>query len=259
MDVESYLLRIAYDGSRVPSAASLRSLHRQHLFTVPFENLDVALHTPIQLDPDLLFGKIVRRRRGGFCYELNSLFAELLKALGYRVQLLSARVRHEDGGFGPEFDHMLLKVELEEPWLADVGFGESFLSPIPLRPDGADAVNGHRYWVSVHRDQWELCRHDKDGEVALYRFHDVPRQLSDYAELCTFHQTSPDSHFTRNRVCSRAMPDGRVTLSGMRLILTQNGNREERLLSGEAELRLCLRDHFGIEFDAATDISPLMA
>ncbi len=259
MDTAAYLRRIAYSGSQQPSASALRELHRQHLFTVPFENLDIALKTPICLDLPLLYKKIVVGRRGGFCYELNGLFAALLSELGYTVQMLAAHVRREDGGFGPEFDHMLLKVQLEEPWLADVGFGESFVSPLQLQSDGAGVENGHRYSVTRREDEWELCRHDQDGEVALYRFYDIPRKLSDYDEMCRFHQTSPESHFTRNRICSRAMPDGRVTLSGMRLIVTRDGVRHERMLSGVEELRVCLREHFGIEFDPAIDLSPLAA
>lgn len=250
MDTAAYLRRIDYDGPLQPSAEALRELHRQHLFTVPFENLDIHRHNPIVLDVDLLYRKIVLRRRGGFCYELNGLFAELLTSLGYSVQLLSARVRREDGGFGPEFDHMLLKVQLDEPWLADVGFGESFLSPLVLRAGGGGAVNGHRYWVSPHEDDWELCRHDQDGAVALYRFHDIARKLSDYEAMCVYHQSSPESHFTQNRICTMATKNGRITLSGMRLIVTRDGMREERVLRGELELRRCLRELFGIELPA---------
>src|SRR5271170_4725651 len=114
MNIDAYLRRIEYDGPRVASVETLRALHRQHLFLVPFENLDIPLGTPIRLDIGLIYDKIVARRRGGFCYELNGLFGELLTAMGFSVQTLSARVRREDGGFGREFDHMLLKVELDE-------------------------------------------------------------------------------------------------------------------------------------------------
>jgi N-hydroxyarylamine O-acetyltransferase len=260
MDVAAYLRRINYDGSREPSAIALRELHRQHLFTVPFENLDILLKKLIVLDLDGLEKKIVERRRGGFCYELNGLFAELLKALGYKVELLSARVRREDGGFGPEFDHMLLKVHLDEPWLADVGFGESFLSPLMMKIDGEGAVNGHRYSVSRDGDEWELCRHaqDHEEETALYRFRDVPRKLSDFEEMSHYHQTSPESHFTQRSICSRAMPNGRVTLSGPRLIVTRDDTRHERILSGTDEIRICLDEHFGIDFDKSRDLSPLV-
>src|SRR6266540_1131840 len=105
MDIQAYLCRIHYRGGLAPTAAILRELHRAHLLTVPFENLDIHLGRPILLDQEALFDKIVTRRRGGFCYELNGLFALLLRELGFDVTLLSAGVAHADGGFGPEFDH----------------------------------------------------------------------------------------------------------------------------------------------------------
>jgi N-hydroxyarylamine O-acetyltransferase len=259
VDVKAYLRRIEYDGPRQPSAPCLRALHRQHLLTVPFENLDVPLRNPIHLDPAQLYDKIVVRRRGGFCYELNGLFCELLTAMGFEVQMLSARVRGGDGGFGPEFDHMLLKVELEEPWLADVGFGDSFIHPIAFRSGGADEVNGRRYSVVPAGDEWQLLREDEKGQVPQYRFHDVPRRLSDYAGMCHFHQTSPESHFTQSWPCSRATPEGRITLANMRLIVTRGSNREERLLTSEAEVRGCLREQFGIELPESADLAKLIA
>ena len=262
MDVEAYLRRIEYDGPRGPTAATLRNLHRQHLFTVPFENLDIALGTPIWLDPDALFDKVVIRKRGGFCYELNGLFHDLLAALGFRVEMLSARVRREDGSFSPEFDHMLLKVLLDEPWLADVGFGDSFLDPLPLRSETAEratetAEGKSRFWVHSLNEDWDLIRDDGDKPpVAQYRFTEIPRQLNDFATMCHFHQTSPESHFTRNRICSKALPDGRVTISGMRLIVTSDGARRESVLK-EDELCHCLAEQFGIEFSQDANWSRL--
>ena len=259
MDVEAYLRRIEYNGPRQPSASLLRSLHRQHLFTVPFENLDIPLATPIRLEPPLLYEKIVVRRRGGFCYELNGLFSQLLTALGFQVQMLSARVRRDDGGFGPEFDHMLLKVELEQPWLVDVGFGESFVHPIPFHAGGADTVDGHRYVIALTGNEWQLLREDDKGRVPLYRFSDVPRQLGDYEDMCNYHQMSPQSHFTQNWICSKATPDGRVTIANMRLIITRRGSPGETLLTTQAEVRRCLRDQFGIEFPESAELSRLTA
>jgi N-hydroxyarylamine O-acetyltransferase len=261
VDLDAYLHRIEYDGPREPSASCLRALHRQHLFTVPFENLDVQLAMPIHLDIPLLYDKIVTRRRGGFCYELNGLFCELLTAMGFQVQMLSARVRRDDGGFGPEFDHMLLKVELVEPWLVDVGFGDSFVDPIVFHDGGADQVNGHRYSVSPFGDGWQLLRQDEDekGQVPLYRLRDIPRQLCDYAGMCQFHQTSPESGFTQRWICSKATPEGRITLTNRRLIITRGGTREESVLTTEGEVRCCLRDEFGIEFPKSADLSRLTA
>src|SRR5579885_980911 len=102
MDVEPYCERIGYEGPRQPSLDTLRALHRTHLYTVPFENLDIALGVPIILESARLHDMIVTRRRVGFCYELNGLFCELLLALGFRVSMLSGCVRRDDGGFGPE-------------------------------------------------------------------------------------------------------------------------------------------------------------
>lgn len=257
MDVEQYLRRIEYFGPREPSPTALRGLHRQHLFTVPFENLDVALKTPIRLNLTSLYDKIVRRHRGGFCYELNGLFCELLIALGFRVQMLSARVRRDDGGFGPEFDHMLLRVDLEEPWLVDVGFGDSFVDPIVFRAGGADQVNGHRYLVSPLEEDWQLLREDDKGTAPLYIFRDLPRLIGEYEEMSKFHQTSPESGFTKRWICSKATPDGRITLANRRLIITGDGRREESMLGIDDEVRRCLRDHFGIEFDDSVDLSRL--
>ena len=258
MDVDAYLRRIEYDGPRQPSRATLRSLHRQHLFTVPFENLDIPLGTPIVLDLALIYEKIVTRHRGGFCYELNGLFGQLLSALGFSVQMLSARVRREGGGFGPEFDHMLLKVELDEPWLVDVGFGDSFVDPIPFHAGGADQVNGHRYVVLPMNDEWQLLREDRNGQVPLYAFRDLPHTLNEYRDMCRFHQSSPESHFTTSWICSRARPDGRITIANMRLIVARGTSREETQLSSEEELRRCLNELHGVKLDGAAELSKLV-
>jgi N-hydroxyarylamine O-acetyltransferase len=259
MDVDAYLRRIEYDGSREPSAATLRGLHRQHLFTVPFENLDILLGVPIVLDVSRIYDKIVARHRGGFCYELNGLFGALLRALGFRVEMLSARVRREGGGFGPEFDHMLLKVELDEPWLVDVGFGDSFVDPIVFHAGGADQVDGHRYSVFPRDDEWQLLREDDKGRVPLYAFRDVPHELSEYREMCNFHQSSPASHFTKSWICSRATPDGRITIANMCLIVTRGSARDETELRSEEELRRCLQELLGVKLDGSADVSRLLS
>ena len=260
MDVEAYLRRIGYDGPRDPSASTLRDLQRHHLFRVPFENLDIALGIPIRLDPEALFDKIVTRKRGGFCYELNGLFGELLKALGFNVEMLSAGVHRADGSFSQEFDHMLLKVTLEEPWIADVGFGDSSLNPVPMRPAPATRQDeAPEFAIVPANGEWDLVRRHTDGSyVADYRFAEAPRQLRDFAAMCHFHQTSPESHFTQNRVCTKALPNGRMTISGMRLIETRDGIRHESALNSKEELRSCLAKQFGIDFADDIDWSRLM-
>ena len=228
-------------------ADTLRRLHVAHLRAVPFENLSIHWQEPIVLTDEALFEKIVIRRRGGFCYELNGLFAALLRALGFEVTMLSAGVASRDGGFGPDFDHMLLAVQLEERYLADVGFGDSFMEPLRLDERG-EQIEGHRaYRIEPDGDRFVLTR--RDGESAWapqYRFGLDAHEYDDYESMCHYHQTSPQSHFTQNLVCSRATPDGRMTLSGMTLITTIGRNRHERVIQGRAEHADVLREQFGI-------------
>ena len=150
VDIDAYLGRIGYEGSREPSAETLGELQSAHLRAVPFENLSIHSGEPIVLEDEALFEKIVNRRRGGFCYELNGLFAALLRGLGFEVEMLAAGVATEADNFGPEFDHMTLLVKLDERWMADVGFGDSFLEPLRLdTPD--EQVEGARAYKLFFR------------------------------------------------------------------------------------------------------------
>jgi N-hydroxyarylamine O-acetyltransferase len=250
VDATSYLKWIGYHGSLTPTAETLRELHRAHLLAVPFENLDIHLGQPIVLDEARFFDKIVTRRRGGFCYELNGLFAWLLRALGFDVTLLSARVAAGDGSFGPEFDHLVLLVQLEERWLADVGFGESFRDPLRLDEPGEQRQATSVYRVVHEGEAWTMLERDGEGKIVDgYRFTLQPRRLADFADMCRYQQTSPESHFTQKRICSLATPEGRVSLSDRRLIITANGERREQELSSPEEYAAKLREHFGIELN----------
>jgi N-hydroxyarylamine O-acetyltransferase len=247
MDTQAYLLRIGHTGSTTPSADTLHALHRAHLFSVPFENLDIDLGRNIPCDETAAVRKVVELKRGGFCYELNSAFAALLRALGFKVTLLSARVARADGSSSPEFDHLTLRVDLEEPWLADVGFGDSFLEPLRLKTGIGQEEGSRKYHLLEEDNSIHLKRTERDGKCTRqYSFTHTPRKLSDFAAMCHYHQTSPQSHFTQNRVCTRATPDGRITLSGCKLIETKNGVRSERELGSEEEWKTALQQHFGI-------------
>lgn len=248
MDIQSYLDRIGYRGPLTPTAETLRALQVAHLQTVPFENLSIHARQPIVLDDESLFDKVVARRRGGFCYELNGLFAALLRALGFRVAMLSAAVARGDGTFGPEFDHMALQVDLEERWLADVGFGDSFRDPLRLDERGEQLEGVRAFRIDGDGDYLLLQRRDGPEEPwqPQYRFTLQPYEYPDYAGMCHFHQTSPESHFTRQTVCSLATSDGRVTLSGMKLITTKGGERQERLLGSDAERMAVLSELFSV-------------
>ena len=247
LNIPAYLERIAYTGPLATTPEVLHKLHRAHLLSVPFENLDIALGRTIVCDEDAFIRKIVERRRGGFCYELNGAFAGLLRAIGFDVALLSARVPREDGSDGPEFDHLALRVDLEEPWLADVGFGDSFLEPLLLRSGAEQSQDGWKYRVGDCGDLLCMERAERDAVwKRQYSFTPMPRSLDEFAPMCHYHQTSPESPFTHRNVCSIATPHGRITLADRRLIITRNGNKEERLLATDPEWRAALKEHFEI-------------
>jgi N-hydroxyarylamine O-acetyltransferase len=253
MDVQAYLRRIDYQGSLTPDIHLLRSLHRAHLFTVPFENLDIHLGREIVCDESRILRKIVNEKRGGFCYELNGAFAALLRALGFRVTLLSCRVARQDGSYGSEFDHLTLRVDLDEPWLADVGFGDCFLEPLRLGSRLEHEQSGRIYRLTSRMTSPAFTDAVFGLEVMAegkwkkeYAFTLQPRELSDFAGMCHYHQTSPESHFTRQRICSLATPEGRLTLSDNMLIETRGASRQETSLSGDHDWQAKLRELFGV-------------
>ena len=248
MDAQHYLNRIQYAGPTAPTLQTLRQLHLAHLMTVPFENLSVLNKQPVVLDDAALYDKIVTHKRGGFCYELNGLFAWLLRALGFQVTLLSARVASDDGRLSPEFDHLVLQVSLADPWLVDVGFGDCFGLPLRLNTSREQVQAGNAFRIMEDGAQRIMLRRDF-GKAwrEEYRFTLQPRQFDEFGPMCIYHQTSPESPFTHRRVCSRNTPNGRITISDMRLITTHFGARTERLLSDEAELSQVLQTEFGIQ------------
>jgi N-hydroxyarylamine O-acetyltransferase len=223
VNVDAYLERIGYDGPRDPTFETLAGLQRAHMLSVPFENLDIHLGRRLVLDREANFEKIVLRRRGGWCYELNGLFGSMLERLGFSVTLLGARVVGER--VGRDLGHLMLRVDLDQPWLADVGFGESPLEPVPLTDAPHQVV-------------------ESDGmrrEFAL-----VPRRIDEFEEMCEYSQTSPDMMFTQRRLCTLATVTGRITLSDMRLIERDGDVVSERELSDEAEWHSVLRERFGV-------------
>jgi N-hydroxyarylamine O-acetyltransferase len=248
MNTQAYLERINYTGPLAPDGETLRQLQVAHLLTVPFENLSIHSGEPIVLDDTALFEKVVSRRRGGFCYELNGLFAALLRALGFEVVMLSAQVADDEGKPGPEFDHMALMVTLDRRWIVDVGFGDSFLEPLLLDEREAQVQGNRAYRIDLDGASFVLSQRTDAGKwQTQYRFTLKPYEYSAYAEMCLHHQTSPESHFTRARICSRATPEGRISISDTRFIVTDaGGHRQERPVSSREEYATVLREQFGI-------------
>ncbi|GAB7033572.1 arylamine N-acetyltransferase [Streptomyces sp. NPDC021749] len=247
MAADAYLERIGAARPEAADEGALSALHLRHLRTVPFENLAIHLGEEIVLAEKPLLDKIVGARRGGFCYELNGAFAGLLRALGYEVELLSARVFGAEGRLGIPYDHLALRVHTPSgPWLADVGFGRN--SHFPLRWDSreeqADPGGTFQLEETAEGDVDVL----RDGSPQ-YRIEQRPRALADFEVGCWWNRTSPTSHFTQSLVCSRLTETGRITLSGRTLVITgADGAREQRELAAD-EVLAAYREHFGVVVD----------
>lgn len=236
--IDAYLERIG--ASR---ESTLAELQHRHLLSVPFENLSIHLGEEIVLEPDPLVRKVVERRRGGFCYELNGAFAALLTGLGHDVQLLQARVPSADG-VGIPYDHLALRVDGE--YLADVGFGAFSHYPLRIdeRGDQPDPAGTLRI-VEIDEGDLEILL---NGEPE-YRLELRPRLLSDFVASCWWHQTSPKSHFTRQVICSKLTGHGRISLSGSETLIrtAPDGTKTTEHLEGTDAVLAAYREHFAIE------------
>ena len=240
--IDAYLERIG--ASR---GSTLAELQHRHLLSVPFENLSIHLGEEIELEPDALVHKVVVRRRGGFCYELNGAFAALLSGLGHDVELLQARVLTPDGP-GIPYDHLALRVDGE--FLADVGFGAFSHYPLRIgdRGDQIDPAGTFRISETADGDL-EIFLND----LPEYRLELRPRALSDFVAGCWWHRTSPKSHFTRQVICSMLTEHGRISLRGSdKLIVTAlDGTRTTQPLDADDDgaVLAAYREHFSIELE----------
>jgi len=253
--VNEYLSRIGIVRPATADAAALHELHCAHLMAVPFENLSIHLGEPISLADSDILEKIVIRRRGGFCYELNGAFALLLEALGFGVTRLAARV-YGGGGLGPPFDHLCLAVRPADdgaPWLADVGFGSH--STYPLLLDGREEQDdpaGRFQIVPAPDGDLDVL---KDSEPQ-YRLERRTRSLDDFVPTCWWQQTAPESHFRTNVICSRLTAEGRISVAGRTLIRTTGGVRTEHELADDDAVLAAYREHFGIELNRLPEVVP---
>jgi N-hydroxyarylamine O-acetyltransferase len=251
MEISRYLARIQYAQPIKRDAQTLQGLQFAHMLHIPFENLDIGLKRPIRLTEEALWNKIVIQKRGGFCYELNGLFAQLLKEIGFDVIYLNARVFNREGKLGIDFAHLALLVQIPdqpERWLVDVGFGDSFHEPLKFDEPGEQIQGLRAYRLEQTTDGYITWQRNYDGRwERRYLFDLTPRNFpTDYDSACLYHQTSPLSSFTRGGIISRATPNGRVSLEDGRLILTKNGKRSERPLKSKKEYRALLKKYFDV-------------
>ena len=250
MNVKSYFDRIGVEKTNVAAdLATLKILQRRHLLTVPFENLDIHWKRPIELNAKRFYDKIIGEKRGGFCYELNGLFYELLTEIGFQSKIISARVVKENGDFSAEYDHLAIITQIgNKEYLVDVGFGSFTAEPLEFVSDVEQRDDNGTFLIRKYDDEYfEVAKKDGDDWRSEYIFTPLERDLTEFAGMCRFHQTSPESHFTRGKVCSLMTPDGRKTLTDEKFIETENGRKKEIALSSDEQFNRILANEFYIK------------
>ena len=250
MHVAAYLERIACQGPHRATPDTLEALHRAHLAAIPFENLDVRLGRPIRLDLDSLEAKLVEGRRGGYCFEQNTLFAAALRALGFDVDTLEARVRRGSGSLLPR-THMVLRVRVGgRDWLADVGFGaDGPLVPVPL--DGSPSEQpGVTYRVVPEGDVLVL-QSGRDGVFTdQYAFGLHPAHPVDYEVANHFTSTHPSSPFVQTATVQRVTAEARHALRGL-THTARRGQHDDVHEVPAGEIPALLRGVFGLDLPPA--------
>jgi len=253
-----YLNRIKYSDDLSPTLNLLYKLQKQHLLNVPFENLDIQYGNKIDLDIDKIYDKIINRTRGGFCYELNGLFNTLLKSLGFETKIISARVfNRKSNEYSTEYDHLAVLVQIEEcEYLADIGFGEFAFNPLKFELNNIlHDERGDYIFDKYDNEYFRVSKIENDEIVPQYIFKNIHREFSEFSEMCSFHQTNPKSHFTQNKLISLPNRNGRISLSGDKFKITENGNSTEIPINNEEEFSEKLKQYFNIELISIQDKS----
>jgi N-hydroxyarylamine O-acetyltransferase len=247
MDVDAYLKRIGLKGPIEPDLVNLELLQRAHLTAVPFENLDVYAGRGAQTADTWTVAKVVDRSRGGWCFELNGAFAALLTELGYDVKRLAATVLY--GSVSSIPTHLTLEVGLDRPYLVDVGFGDSFIRPLPLDSEGPHDGGTAKFGFQFDDGTTTIVSHEGDGALLPhFRFDRAARQPSDFDEASSYLQTTPGLQWTQSRFATRLLDNGpdRVTLVTDRIKFRRNGAWTEHPIDEESQWESLLEEWFGL-------------
>lgn len=219
-DTEAYLSRIGLDHAPTIDLAGLTLLQRAHLATVPFENLDVVADVPVRTDLAWSIPKVVARRRGGWCFELNGAFGALLRRLGFDVIQLGAAVLLD--GPNTMIDHLALEVSLDRSYLVDVGFGESFVAPLDLNMSGPQDDPAGTFEFMNSPQGMTLTWHDESGvPVPQYRFKRVHHELEDFSHASMKLASDPWLSWSTKPFATRLL-ESNVDGSAKRVTLKRN-------------------------------------
>ncbi|MEO1816207.1 MAG: arylamine N-acetyltransferase [Acetobacterium sp.] len=248
-NLDDYFKRIDYNGGRPVSAETLKQLHLGHVMNIPFENLDIFARKTISLDLDDLFDKLVLRRRGGYCFEMNSLFAAVLTALGFPVTRHLARVYH--GGFDNSGKtHMVLLVEADgQKWVCDVGFGGNSLAAPLLFEEGREQENlGRIHRVMADPEYgYRVEFKTATGFEPIYAFTLENCCPADYLIANFYTSAYPESFFQQAQMCALVTATGKITYFDGSLKIADGETLTETIISGDAAIKDILKSYFGVE------------
>ena len=256
MNLAAYLDRIGHSGPTRPDLATLKALHRAHLLVIPYENLDVQMGRPLTTDPAAAFDKLVTRRRGGWCYEMNGLLGWALGEVGFDVTRIAGGVMRGLRGDWAIGTHLVLKVMVEgQPWIADVGFGDGPLDPYPLSPAAFEAA-GYAYRLERLEDGFWRLHNQPAGMPPYFDFQDQAAEEAVLAERCVWLQSAPDSNFVLNAVLQRHRPDCLLSMRGRVLRASTPAGHSDRLIGSAEEYVAVLADEFGVDLPEAAGLWP---
>lgn len=253
LDLAAYLDRIGYLGKLDPTLSVLEAVHLAHATHIPFENLDILLNRPIRLDLESLVDKLVRRGRGGYCFEQNLLLYAVLRKLGFQVTPLAARVRYRSTRIRPR-THMLLRVTAESfSWLADVGFGaEGLMRPIRFASGDPAPQYAWTYRLMEEKGLWVLQSYRKNSWIDLYAFTLEAQEWIDYHMANHYTSTHPESMFAQILITQRTSPEARRFLRNRELIIDDGKTVSSRTLADNEALLRELDQSFGLRFPPGT-------
>jgi N-hydroxyarylamine O-acetyltransferase len=262
LDLDAYFQRIGYAGERTRALATLQAIHAQHATAIPFENLTPLLRQPVRLDLDSLQHKLVQSGRGGYCFEQNLLLHAVLRALGFQVTGLAARVRwNVPDEVVTARGHMLLRVELDgQTYLADVGFGGLTLTaPLALIPDRVQPTPHEPFRIITDGDGYLMQAQLGQEWRSLYRFDLQQQFLPDYEVTNWYLSNHPSSHFVTGLMAARPDTDCRYALRNNQLTIHHlQGDTERRMLTTVAEIRAVLEDAFHITLPITPELDPAL-
>lgn len=216
--------------------------------SIPFEALNVQLKREIKLELIEIFNKVIIEKRGGYCYELNYLFYSLLNKTGFNSSMVSARI-FDNRSYGPEFDHMSIVVRLNEPWLVDVGYGDLFIEPIKIQSKALQEDYFKNYKIEQLTKNKYLLLESLKNKLDFkekYLFEDKPRKIEDFFDQNIFKQTSPESYFVKNTICTIPTQTGRKTIFNKIYKLRTTNHVEKKEIKKEEELNQLLLNEFNI-------------